>query len=233
MSTAIPRRTPVSTAQRTGLGLAVALAIALGMALCAGGALAQYKVVGPDGSVTYTDRPPTGATQVRPLQRSATAPAAPELGDPALPPLLRQLALRYPVTLYTTPDCPACDEGRTLLTQRGIPYRERRITTEDDVQALERALGWRTVPSLNVGSQGLRGFTAMEWTSYLDLAGYPRESRLPATWKPPAVQPLAGTRAAAAEPARTEPATATVPNPAERRAPAAEPAAEAPGRIRF
>lgn len=229
MSTAIPRRTPVSTAQRTGLGLA----IALGMALCAGGALAQYKVVGPDGSVTYTDRPPTGATQVRPLQRSATAPAAPELGDPALPPLLRQLALRYPVTLYTTPDCPACDEGRTLLTQRGIPYRERRITTEDDVQALERALGWRTVPSLNVGSQGLRGFTAMEWTSYLDLAGYPRESRLPATWKPPAVQPLAGTRAAAAEPARTEPATATVPNPAERRAPAAEPAAEAPGRIRF
>ena len=61
MSTAIPRRTPVSTAQRTGLGLA----IALGMALSAGGALAQYKVVGPDGSVTYTDRPPTGATQVR------------------------------------------------------------------------------------------------------------------------------------------------------------------------
>ena len=98
MSTAIPRRTPVSTAQRTGLGLAVALAIALGMALCAGGALAQYKVVGPDGSVTYTDRPPTGATQVRPLQRSATAPAAPELGDPAHPPRRRQHARRYPLT---------------------------------------------------------------------------------------------------------------------------------------
>jgi glutaredoxin len=229
MSTAFTDRPPLGVAARS---IRSGLAIGLTAALAAGGALAQYKVVGPDGSVTYTDRPPTGATQVRPLQRSATAPAAPELGDPALPPLLRQLALRYPVTLYTTPDCPACDEGRTLLAQRGIPYRERRITTEDDVQALERALGWRTVPSLSVGAQGLRGFTALEWTSYLDLAGYPRESRLPGTWKPPAVQPLAGNRAPA-EPARTEPVTAGAPNPAERRAPAAEPPPEAPGRIRF
>src|SRR5665213_2717832 len=62
-------------------------------------ALAQFKVVGPDGKVTYTDRAPNvGEGRVTALGVH-TAPAAAEA---ELPFELRQVASRYPVTLYST-----------------------------------------------------------------------------------------------------------------------------------
>jgi glutaredoxin len=160
---------------------------ALLLALPAMAAIAQYKVVQPDGSVTYTDRPPSdGTARVTPLGRNAPA-AAPDAG---LPFELRQAAQRYPVTLYTTSECAPCDSGRRFLQQRGIPYSERRITTEDDTLALERIAGARTVPSLTVGQQALRGLSETDWAAYLDAAGYPRESKLPRTWQAPAASPM-------------------------------------------
>ncbi|MEX8494485.1 DUF4124 domain-containing protein, partial [Sphaerotilus sp.] len=45
--------------------------------LLAGSASAQYKLVGPDGRVTYTDRPPAGAAARPPgAANAATTPAA-------------------------------------------------------------------------------------------------------------------------------------------------------------
>lgn len=150
-------------------------------------AVAQYKVVQPDGSVTYTDRPPIAANvRVTPMGRHATAPA----GDVALPVELRQAAQRYPVTLYTAADCVPCDNGRKLLQQRGVPYIERSIGNEDDAQALERAVGGRTVPALTIGAQQLRGLAEGDWMAYLDAAGYPRESRLPRNWPVPVASTL-------------------------------------------
>ena len=67
------------------------------LALAAAPALAQYKVVAPDGSITYTDRPPASANlRVTPLGRNAQATASG--GDPSLPLELRQAAARYPCT---------------------------------------------------------------------------------------------------------------------------------------
>jgi glutaredoxin len=187
-------------------------------------ALALYKVVQPDGSVTYTDRPPAaGSGRIITLGRNA-APAEPEA---VFPLELRQPAQRYPVTLYTSPDCAPCDSGRRLLQQRGIPYSERLVTSDADAAALERTVGARTVPALTIGAQALRGLSEMEWTAYLDAAGYPRESRLPSGWQPPAPVPLVErvpVRPQAAEPA--PPAA-----PAVTSTPAAEPTP--PGTLRF
>jgi glutaredoxin len=148
------------------------------LALLAGApALAQYKVVGPDGSVTYTDRPPlTSNAKVTPLNRRGEAPAA---GDASLPFELRSVVARYPVTLYVSADCPPCDSGRQFLQQRGVPFTEQRVGTEAEAVALERAAGARTVPALTIGSQALRGLSLPEWTAFLDLAGYPKEARGP------------------------------------------------------
>jgi glutaredoxin len=191
---------------------------ALLLALPAGGVLAQYKVVHPDGSVTYTDRAPSEASaRVTQMGRNA-APSSPENG---LPLELRQAAQRYPVTLYSAPDCPPCDNGRRLLQQRGIPFSERRILAEEDALALERIVGGRTVPALAIGPQQLRGFSETDWTSYLDAAGYPRESRLPRDWPQSAPSPLAE---------RAPAARASAPAPAPPRTP--EPA-PAPGGLRF
>lgn len=188
---------------------------------------AQYKVVAPDGSVTYTDRPPADARlRVTPMGNTPGAAAAIAAPPVNLPVELRQLTQRYPVTLYTSAECPACDSGRQWLAERGVPYRERSISTEPDVQALAALTGARTVPALTIGAQPVRGFSADEWQSFIDAAGYPRESRLPSGWQPPAVTPLV-------EPP-PRPATAAAPAPRPAVAPPPPPVLPAsPGGVRF
>jgi glutaredoxin len=173
-------------------------------------ASALYKVVGPDGSVTYTDRPPI-AQNVRVNQMARSGRATPASGDSTLPPELRNAAARHPVTLYTSAECSPCDAARRYLQQRGVPYGERRVVTQEDADALERLVGGRTVPSLTIGPQPLRGYAEADWARYLDVAGYPAENRLPRGW--PVPEPLPVTERA---PARTaaSPAPAAPPSPA-------------------
>lgn len=167
------------------------------VAACAAGlvlalpAHALYKVVGPDGRVTYTDRPPPadlGKPQPTGRERSPVSEAA--SASNALPLELRQVVARFPVTLYTSTDCAPCDTGRRLLQVRGIPFVEKRVLNEDDAEAMNRLTGGRSVPTLTVGSQALRGLSDTDWHSYLDVAGYPKESRLPRGYQPPAAAPL-------------------------------------------
>ena len=179
-------------------------------------ALALYKVVGPDGRVTYTDRPPVDdKARVTTIERSGAAieePAPQEL----LPQQLRQASARYPVVLYSANNCGPCDAGRQLLQQRGIPFTEKLVVTEEDAVAMERAVASRSVPSLSIGTQALRGLSQQEWNAYLDAAGYPRESQLPKNWQAPAATPLVARRpalaasaAASAANARAQPEPAT------------------------
>jgi len=188
-------------------------------------AMAVYKIVQPDGSVIYTDRPPTsGSARVMPLGSDA----APTMPDLALPQELRSLVQRYPVTLYTSADCTPCDNGRRLLQQRGVPYGERLVSSEEDALALERAVGGRTVPALTIGVQPLRGLKETDWTAFLDAAGYPRESRLPRGWQAPAPTPLV--ERAPVQPRQAAPAVRQPEAPAARAAPPPEPT---PGTLRF
>jgi glutaredoxin len=183
-----------------------ALALCIAAGSLAMPAAALFKVVAPDGSVTYTDRPPAAAgARVTPIGRSA----APAQSSATLPTELRQPVQRHPVTLYTAADCPPCDSGRTLLQRRGVPYAEKIVADAQDAAALEQLIGARTVPAITIGAQPLRGFSQDEWTSYLDAAGYPRESRLPPTWQAPPPTPLVARRPdPAAEPRASAPPAA-------------------------
>jgi len=183
---------------------------------------ALYKVIGPDGSVTYTDRPPTsGAGQVTNLGERAAPPA----NAVGLPLELRQVAQRYPVTLYTTINaCGPCDAARALLRQRGIPYTEKQVVSNEDSEALQRLSGGRDAPTLAIGSQILRGLSTETWQAYLDSAGYPKESKLPVGYEFAAPTPLTERREAT--PRAPAPAPAPAPEPPT---PAAPPA----GPIRF
>jgi len=174
---------------------------------------AQYKVVGPDGKVTYTDRPPAQATgKVTELGGRGSVAA----DNAALPLELRQAASRYPVTLYASVGaCDPCDSARQLLRQRGIPYSEKSVQSPEDADALERLSGGRDAPTLSIGSQTLRGLAPEVWNSYLDAAGYPRESRLPPNFAYAPATPLvaraAPPAARAAETPTERPAAAPVP----------------------
>jgi glutaredoxin len=181
----------------------------LALAAACTAAQAQYKVVGPDGKVTYTDRAPAASEgKITPLGGRA----APAQADIPLPAELRPVVARYPVTLYvTSAACDPCNAARQLLRQRGIPFAEKLVVTPEDGDALERLSGGRDAPTLTLGAQTLRGLSGELWNSYLDAAGYPRESRLPANYQYPAATPLTERREAAAArpvPARAAPAEA-------------------------
>ena len=179
---------------------------------------AQYKVIGADGKVTYTDRPPT-THEGKVTSLTSRPGASGGSSDAALPLELRQVASRFPVTLYTmTGACEPCESARQLLRQRGVPFAEKQVQSADDSEALERSTGSRDVPTLNIGTQTLRGLAPEVWGSYLDAAGYPRESRLPATYQYPPAGPIVERREASVarppvRPAQPAPA-ADVPAPA-------------------
>ena len=175
---------------------AVPLALLL---VSAGPAEAQYKVIGADGTVTYTDRPAAApGSKVTQLRKDASVaaaqaplPASANTNLARLPYELRQVAERFAVVLYASADCAPCDAGRRMLSQRGIPYTERLIQSDEDQQALARISGARTLPTLAVGSQLSRGWMQSEWSANLDLAGYPSQSRLPGDWPVAVAAPLA------------------------------------------
>ncbi len=213
---------------RAARPLGPALGLLLGLVLSTAAvtpAHAQYKVVRPDGSVAYTDRPPTtGNAQVTAIGRSepATRPVANRPSGSAgtrlqlipttgFPLKLREAVTRYPVTLFSTSDCPSCDKGRQLLLQRGVPFIERRVLTDEDIMAFERQFNTRNLPTLTIGPQPMPGFSGNDWNNYLDAAGYPETSLLPKGWRAPEPSPLA---------ARTQPAPPPTPDATE--------AAEAP-----
>ncbi len=111
--------------------------------------------------------------------------------------------------------------GRAMLSKRGVPFTERTAETEDEREAWTRLVGGFEAPVLKVGEQTLRGYVPVSWDETLDLAGYPRQSALPASYQAPPAIPLLERRPAA--PQRTAPPPA---------APIA-PAGSNPGGIRF
>jgi glutaredoxin len=206
--------------------------VAAGLLAAALPASALFKVIAPDGSITYTDQPPTDPASRVVASNPRGLPLPPADTAPALPADLKGVASRYPVTLYTSPDCAPCVSARLLLNRRGIPYAERSVSTPEDVDAFSRAVGSRMLPSLMVGKQALVGLSESDWQSYLDAAGYPRESRLPSNYRqPPAAPVVAGRPAADTPPAET---TAVIPPPDNNTAPApATPPQRNPLGIRF
>lgn len=192
-------------------------ALVAAAALAASPSFALYKVVGPDGKVTYTDRPPaTSSGRISPLNTRAGTGQSVD----ALPAELRQAASRYPVTLYTlSGDCGPCVEARDLLRKRGVPYSERQVTTAEDSAAFQKLTGGTDAPVLAIGSQQLKGLAPDTWNGYLDAAGYPKESKLPPGYAFASPQPLTERQSSApaqpAQPARQEPAeTEATPPPA-------------------
>jgi len=168
--------------------------LALLTLLLAGAAQAQvYRNVGPDGRVTYSDQPPPAGARAT----GGGAAAGGERSGGALPYQLNQTAQRYPVTLYSGKDCAGCNAGRNLLVNRGVPFTEKTVESNDDIAALQRLAGGTALPVVTIGQQRLTGFSDQDWSQYLDAAGYPKTSQLPASYRRPSPTPLVAARAPA------------------------------------
>jgi glutaredoxin 3 len=64
--------------------------------------------------------------------------------------------------VYSKYNCPYCDQAKALLTQKGIPFEERKIgdgyTKEDLLEAVPNA---RTVPQIFLDEELVGGFTEL------------------------------------------------------------------------
>jgi glutaredoxin len=153
-------------------GRLAAFGLLAGLALPA---LAQsaYRWVDQAGRVQYSDQPPPPSVQkfeerhLTPNQSTAQQPYA-----------TRKASAAFPVTLYTSKDCgQPCEDGRTLLQRRKIPFTETHLETAEDVAAFKARFSKEpTVPTLTVGKDKDEGYAAASWNRLLDSAGYPAKS---------------------------------------------------------
>jgi glutaredoxin len=152
-----------------------------------------YKWVGPDGKVTYSDTPPP---------RTASKVETKSLSDSTVstsgfPFELAEAVKGNPVTLYTSADCAPCNDGRKLLTARGIPFSEKTVTSKDDIAKFRQLDSEGKMPLLMVGRNRERGFEAGAWNGVLTAAGYPQTSKLPRNYQQPSAQAMAPNTSAA------------------------------------
>ncbi len=129
-----------------------------------------YKRVDKNGRVTYSEVPPLPGSGDKLTGESAA--------NPTLPYSLQQVVSRYPVTLYTTADCGPCINARLMLTQRGVPFIERTVSSNEDITAYKRLNSENNFPLVTIATQQLKGYGETEWTKYVDAAGYPKSSTL-------------------------------------------------------
>lgn len=203
--------------------LAALVAAACGFGAAAVQAQQVFRIVGPDGRVTFSDKPPAEPTAKATAGSGAAAGVS---GAASLPFELRQVASKYPVTLYTSNDCGPCGTARAMLTGRGVPFIEKTVNSNEDIQALQRLSGENGLPFATIGGQQLKGYSDVEWTQFLDAAGYPKSSILPPSYRPPAATPLVAVAQVPATNAQAEGRAASRANPAAAAAPA--PVAPAP-----
>lgn len=190
------------------------LVIASFAALACASAEAQqmYKWIGKDGKINYADTPPPAWAKQTEIKSSVSSTSANDFGN--LPYDVAQAVKNNPVSLYTSADCAPCDNGRTMLKARGIPFAEKLVKTAEDGQRLKQAGGTDSLPLLLVGRSKQSGFEAAGWTTLLTAAGYPETSRLPANYRNPTAQPAAPKIVKETPPPKKIPDPAPAPTPA-------------------
>lgn len=206
----------------------VAMAVA-GLLGTAAYAQQVYRIVGPDGKVTFSDKPPPSASNAR--VTAGTTVSGGGSGGSALPFELRQIASKYPVTLYTSDGCAPCSSARNMLNSRGIPFTEKTVNAPADIQALQRISGDTGLPFATIGGQQLKGYSDSEWTQFLNAAGYPATSALPSGYRQASATPLVTVATAPA--ASTDTAANAPAVPARPTAPPVQAAPSNPAGIKF
>ena len=163
--------------------------LALSMTLASVYAHAQlYKWVDDKGKTHYTDTPPP--SNARAGEKKASQ-ASGDGGGNGFPFELARAVRAQPVTLYTTVNCPACDQGRALLNQRGVPFAEKTVSSNDDIAQLRQAGGGSQLPFLVVGRSTQQGLEEAGWNTLLTTAGYPEMNKLPKSYRNAAAVPAA------------------------------------------
>ena len=146
-----------------------------------------YRWVDKDGKVTYSDTPPPkDAVSAQKKKLGDNSAGSGNGGEDAIPFALKSAMQRNPVVLYTNDCGELCDQARTMLAKRGIPFVSRNPETDPGAsEALKELTGALSVPTLAVGTGNQIGFNESGWNAALDGAGYPKFNALSPNLKTP------------------------------------------------
>jgi glutaredoxin 3 len=77
------------------------------------------------------------------------------------------------ITMYTMTTCPYCNQAKTLLTQRGLEWKEILIddSSDEEWDALCAKSGMKTVPQIFAGDQLVGGYTELAALDKKDQLG--------------------------------------------------------------
>lgn len=138
--------------------------------LCAAQAESLYKWVDSQGRVSYHDRPPPEGSDFRVEQKNLDAGRKSEVDD-----TLEKIVEKYPVVLYSVPVCGSCDLARAYLEKRKIPYSEKNLENNVELQQkLKQKYGALSAPTITIGEKVMKGYVESILEGELDTAGYPK-----------------------------------------------------------
>ncbi len=150
------------------------LLIAFGLfafALSAGAQL--YRWTDDSGKVHYTDTPPPA--NAKNVQKKGLARPGDAASATTQSYALQQAVKNFPVIIYTSKDCGnPCQKGLDFLKKRGVPFAEKVVNTQSEIDEVVKLAGAPRVPVLVVGIVVQRDFEAQAWGEALDTAGYPK-----------------------------------------------------------
>jgi glutaredoxin len=119
----------------------------------------------PDGTLSYRDHCPPNEAKTG-EKRLRQAPQAAELST-------AEIAKKNPITLFSVPNCDACDLVRMQLQARAIPFTEKDVSTAADTQKeLQAASGALTVPTVMIGDQAQAGYDRAALNQRLTEVGF-------------------------------------------------------------
>ena len=132
-----------------------------------------YRWTDESGNVHYTDTsPPANAKNV---QKKGAAKPADGGASSQQAYVLQQAVKNFPVTIYTSQDCGnPCKKGLEYLKKRGVPYTEKVVSKQDEIDELVKLAGAPRVPVLVVGVVVQKDYEEQGWSEALDTAGYPK-----------------------------------------------------------
>jgi glutaredoxin len=127
-----------------------------------------YKWVDEYGNVTYKDTPPADESI---NYKEENISGGNGFGGSAAD----EAAEKFPVVLYSTPDCNACNSARSYLQSRGVPFQDKNVQGNGELQQeLKKKAGEVSVPTILIGKKVMRGYVQSLLEGELDAAGYPK-----------------------------------------------------------
>lgn len=142
------------------------------LAINAAQAIELYHWVDKDGVVHYSEHPHPDAEKIK---IGTPAGAASDVEDASLPYATRVAHKNFPITLYVSESCvDLCKQARDFLKNRGVPFAEVVLSTEEDMASFRQKSGTDIVPTISVGRSWLKGFQSQDWGNELDADGYPK-----------------------------------------------------------